>query len=163
MLRFGTLSLGLVLITGISTAAFAKTEKEFISDAIKGDNSEIAMGQLAVTKGGSEPVKTFGQTLIDDHSKAKTDASAVATKMGISPPSEMPPDAQSEMTKLQQLSGRDFDKEFARVMVEDHQKDIAEFKKEAGGGKGPVQQLAAQTLPTLEKHLRIAQSIKAEK
>jgi putative membrane protein len=163
MLRFGSLSLGLVLITGISTAAFAKTEKEFINDAIKGDNSEIAMGQLAVTKGGSEPVRTFGQTLIDDHSKAKTDASAVATQMGVSPPSEMPPDAHSEMTKLQQLSGRDFDKEFVRVMVEDHQKDIAEFKKEAGSVHGPVQQLAAQTLPTLEKHLRIAQSLKAEK
>ena len=129
MLRFGSLSLGLALITGISTAAFAKTEKEFISDAIKGDNSEIAMGQLAVTKGGSEPVKTFGRTLIDDHSKAKTDALAVATKMGISPPGEMPPDAHSKMTKLQQLSGRDFDREFARVMVEDHQKDLRNSSK----------------------------------
>jgi putative membrane protein len=49
------------------------------------------------------------------------------------------------------------------VMVEDHQKDIAEFKKEAGSGQGPVPQLAAQTLPTLEKHLRIAQSLKTEK
>ena len=40
---------------------------------------------------------------------------------------------------------------------------MAEFKKEAAGGKGPVQQLAAQTLPTLEKHLRMAESITAEK
>ena len=163
MLGFRSLSLGLVLITGISTAAFAKTEKEFINDAIKGDNSEIAMGHLAMTNGGSEPVKTFGQTLIDDHSKAKTDALALATQMGVTPPSEMSPDAQSEMAKLQQLRGRDFDKEFVRVMIEDHQKDIAEFKKEAESVHGAVQQLAAQTLPTLEKHLRIAQSLKAEK
>ena len=97
MSRFGSLSLGLVLLTGISTAAFAKTKKEFLDDAIKGDNSEIAMGQLAVAKGASEPVKTFGHTLIDDHSKAKTEASAVAAKMGVSPPSEMAPDAQSAM------------------------------------------------------------------
>jgi putative membrane protein len=48
-------------------------------------------------------------------------------------------------------------------MVEDHQKDIAEFKKEAGSGHGPAQQLATQTLPTLEKHLQIAKSLKAEK
>ena len=163
MLRLGFLSLALALIACVSTAALAKTEKEFINDAIKGDNSEIAMGQLAVRKSASDPVKVFGQTLIDDHSKAKTDASAVATKMGVSPPSEVSSDAQREMTRLQQLSGRDFDKEFIRVMVEDHQKDIAEFKNEAGSGHGPVQQLAAQTLPTLEKHLQIAQSLNAER
>ena len=67
------------------------------------------------------------------------------------------------MTKLKGLSGRDFDKEFARVMVEDHQKDIAEFKKEADGGHGAVQQLAAQTLPTLEKHLQMAKSLSSAK
>jgi putative membrane protein len=56
-----------------------------------------------------------------------------------------------------------FDKEFTRVMVEDHQKDIAEFKNEAANGHGPVQQLAAETLPTLEKHLQIAKSLGGEK
>jgi putative membrane protein len=121
------------------------------------------MGQLAISKSASDPVKAFGQTLIDDHSKAKTDASAVATKLGVSPPSQMSPDAQRAMTRLQQLSGSDFDKEFIRVMVEDHQKDIAEFKQEGGNGHGPVQQLAAQTLPTLEKHLQIAKSLNAQK
>jgi putative membrane protein len=163
MVDRGPLSFALALILGVSTSALAKTEKEFISDAIKGDDSEIAMGQLAVSKSGSDQVKAFGQTLIDDHSKAKIDASAVATNMGVSLPTEMSADVHAEMTKLQQLSGRDFDKEFVRVMVEDHQKDIAEFKKEAGSGQGPIPQLAAQTLPTLEKHLRIAQSLKTEK
>ena len=73
---------------------FAKTEKEFLSDAIKGDNSEIAMGHLAISKGASDPVKDFGQTLVDDHPKPKPDASAVATTIGVTPPSEMSPDAE---------------------------------------------------------------------
>jgi putative membrane protein len=163
MLRPPSLTLALALLAGVSTAALAKTEKELITDAIKGDNSEIALGQLAVSKSASDPVKAFGQTLIDDHSKAKTEASAVATKVNVSPPGEMSSEAQTEMTRLKRLSGRDFDKEFARYMVEDHQKDIAEFKKEADGGHGAVQQLAAQTLPTLEKHLQIAKSLSAGK
>ena len=160
--RIAFVSIALALTAGASSLAFAKTEKEFISDAIKGDNSEIAMVRLAISKSASDPVKAFGQTLIDDHSKAKADASAVATTIGVSPPSEMSPDAQRAMTKLQQLNGGDFDHEFIRVMVEDHQKDIAEFKKEAGG-HGPVEQLAAQTLPTLEKHLQMAQSLSAQR
>ena len=163
MLRFSSVSLALALVAGVSTATLAKTEKEFITDAIKGDNSEIALGQLAVSKSPSEPVKAFGQTLIDDHSKAKAEASAVAMKVGVSPPGEISPEAQTAMTKLKGLSGRDFDKEFTRVMVEDHQKDIAEFKKEADGGHGAVQQLAAQTLPTLEKHLQMAKSLSSAK
>jgi putative membrane protein len=163
MSRPGSLSLAVVLLAGASSLALAKTEKEFISDAIKGDNSEIALGQLALSKGAADSVKTFGQTLIDDHSKAKSEASAVAAKMGVSPPSEMSSEAQQEITKLQQLNGREFDQAFARDMVKDHEKDIAEFKKEAGSGSGPVQQLAKKTLPTLEKHLRIAKSLTAEK
>ena len=86
MLRFSSVSLALALVAGVSTATLAKTEKEFITDAIKGDNSEIALGQLAVSKSPSEPVKAFGQTLIDDHSRAKAAASAVAMKVGVSPP-----------------------------------------------------------------------------
>jgi putative membrane protein len=121
------------------------------------------MGQLALDTSASDPVKAFGRTLIDDHSKARTEASVVASKLGVSPPAEMSSDAQREMTKLQGLSGRDFDTEFIRAMVEDHQKDIAEFKKEAGSGHGPVQQLASGTLPTLEKHLQIAKSLSAGK
>ena len=139
-----------------------QTEKEFITDAIKGDNSEIALGRLTVATSASDPVKAFGQTLIDDHSNAKTEVSAVATKVNVSPPGEMSSEAQTEVTKLKQLSGRDFYTEFACYMVEDHQKDIAEFK-EADGGHGPVQQLAAQTVLTLEKHLRLAKSLSATK
>ena len=67
MLRIGSLTLSFTLITGILTA-------------IKGDSSEVTIGQLAITKGASDPVKAFGQTLIDDHSKAKAEASAVAAK-----------------------------------------------------------------------------------
>jgi putative membrane protein len=163
MLRISSLVLTLALTASVSTAAFAKTEKEFITDAIKGDNSEIALGQLAISKSASDPVKAFGKTLVDDHSKAKTQASAVATKVSVSPPSEMSSDAQTEMTKLKQLTGSAFDKEFAHYMVEDHQKDIAEFKTEADGGHGAVQQLAAETLPTLEKHLQMAKSLSAAK
>lgn len=161
-IRLGSLALAFALAGG-STLALAKTQQEFLSDAIKGDNSEIAMGQLAISKGASAPVKAFGQTLIDDHSKAKADASAVATTMGVTPPADMSPDAQRAMTKLQQLTGGDFDKEFARIMVEDHEKDIAEFRTEARSGQGPVEKLAAQTLPTLEKHLQMARSLSSQR
>jgi len=44
-------------------------------------------------------------------------------------------------------------------MVDDHKKDISDFKDEAKTGGKVVAKLAKQTLPTLEKHLKIAQSL----
>jgi len=163
MSRLTSVSLSLALIAAVSLPAFAKTEKDFLSDAIKGDNSEIAMGQLALANGGAQAMKTFGQTLINDHSKNKTEAEALASKLGLSPPSGMTPEAQQAMAKLEKLKGREFDREFSQLMVKDHEKTISEFKAEATSEHGPVQQFASQSLPTLEKHLRMAKDLEAGK
>jgi putative membrane protein len=153
----------LTLLAGIISSALAKTEKEFISDAIRGDNSEIALGQLATNKGSAESVRSFGQILVNDHSKHRNEAATLATQLGVLSSDEMTPEAQREIAKLQKLIGSEFDKEFVQLMVKDHEKDIDEFKEEAASGKGPVQQFASQSLPTLQEHLRIARNLELGK
>jgi putative membrane protein len=143
----------------LTTGAYAKSDKEFLADAIKGDNSEVALGEMAAKMGSSDGIRTFGQTLATDHSKAKKEASAVAASMKMKAPSGMKPEAVSEMKKLNGLAGMQFDKEFASYMVADHQKDIAEFESEAKKGSGAAPKLAEKTLPTLRKHLQMAQSL----
>ncbi len=64
----------LVLAPTLVGAALVMTEANFVSDSIKGDNSEVALGQLAVSKATGEPVRSFGHTLESDHSNAKTQA-----------------------------------------------------------------------------------------
>jgi len=45
-------------------------------------------------------------------------------------------------------------------MVKDHEQDVAEFQKEAIGGKDPsLKQFAAKTLPTLESHWQQAREM----
>ena len=83
---------------------------------------------------------------------------SLATKLGVSPSSEMTPEARRETDRLQKLTGPEFDRAFSRLMIQDHEKDISEFKKEAASGQGSVQQFAAQSLPVLEKHLQMAKS-----
>ena len=143
--------------------AMAKSDKGFVADAIKGDTSEISLGQLALTKGGAAGVKSFAQTLIDDHTTAKTQASSVAQTLSVASPSGLTPEAEKEIVRLQKLSGDAFDKEFVRYMVEDHEKDVTEFIQEAASGASPTKELAAQTLPTLEKHLQMAKALRMEK
>jgi len=63
------------------------------------------------------------------------------------------------MHKLAKLSGPAFDRAYMQAMVADHKKDVNEFRLEAKSGKdADVKGWAAKTLPTLEEHLRLAQS-----
>jgi putative membrane protein len=64
--------------SGVPSAAFAETSKQFLQNAIQGDNAEIMLGRMAEMKGSSPSVQEFGTTLFDDHSKAKAQTSQVA-------------------------------------------------------------------------------------
>jgi len=51
---------------------------------------------------------------------------------------------------------------YTDLMVTDHQKDIAEFKKEASSGsEASLKSFASTTLPTLEHHLMESEKAKA--
>jgi len=45
-------------------------------------------------------------------------------------------------------------------MIEDHRNDIAKFEAQARSGDPRTAALARRQLPTLRKHLRIAQSLR---
>jgi len=143
-----------------STAAFAAPARHFLSDAIKGDNSEIAAGRYIAAHGASPQVRSFGRTLYRDHSMARGQAVAVAREMGVRPPTGTTPEARAEMRRLMRLHGRAFDMEVRRGMIEDHLKDIAKFEAQVRSGDRQTASLARRQLPTLRKHLRIAESIR---
>jgi len=117
--------------------------------------------KLAQDKGASQGVKDFGKMLADDHGKHKDQVAKVATAMNVPTTEETKPEADELYTKLQGLSGADFDKAFVAGMIDDHQKDIDKYQKEADSSDpAQVTDLAKQTLPTLKKHLQTAQSLK---
>lgn len=145
-----------------ATQALAATSTTFIKDAIQGDNAEIKMGQLAQQNGSSQGVKDFGKTLVSDHTMAKQQAEDVAKQIGVTPPSSVSPEAQQTYDKLSKMSGASFDREFAQHMTMDHKKDIAKFRMEANMRSGPASELAAKQLPTLEKHLKMAEDLEKQ-
>lgn len=152
---------GLVILGSVATAS-AKPNQVFLNDAIQGNLAEISMGQLAQKNGASEGVRSFGQMLVNDHSAANEKAMALAKTQGITPPKEAKPEAKKELDSLSKLGGKAFDEKFAKHMVADHEKDIAEFEAQAKGSD-EVAAFAKDTLPTLQKHLKTAQSLKEGK
>jgi len=112
----------------VAAPAFAAMPPaQFLQHAIKGDNSEVRLGRLISHLGASAQVRRFGATLTSDHSVARSQAAALARRMGVRPPTAMTPDARVEYARLSHLRGRAFDREVRRSMIADHRKDIAAF------------------------------------
>jgi putative membrane protein len=131
-------------------------DRTFMEDAAKGGMHEVQMGHLGIERGQSQAVKGFSQRLINDHNMANQELAALAKQKGVL----LPGDDAKMVAPITTKSGADFDKEFGRVMIEDHQKDISAFEKEASFGNDPdVKNWASKTLPTLRAHLAEAQAL----
>ncbi|HJP69168.1 MAG TPA: DUF4142 domain-containing protein [Sphingomicrobium sp.] len=143
----------------LSSAAVAAPAAKFLSEAAQGDNSEIQLGQLISQRGSSAAVREFGKTLVSDHTQALAQVTAAAHEMNVQVPNSMMPAARAERAKLEHLRGAAFDREVKRYMTHDHHKDISKFEMQARSSDSRTASLARQQLPTLKKHLHLAESL----
>jgi putative membrane protein len=89
-----------------------------------------------------------------------TDPTAKTKDMASSHGATMDKDHKAMMDKMSALSGNQFDKEFIRVAVKDHEKNIKEFEKQSTkANDADVRAFAAKTLPTLQEHLQLARDL----
>ena len=154
-----SMSLAILTICLASAASAAeKPSQAFLKKAIEGNFAEIQIGQLARQKGQNDSVKKFGQMLSDDHAAANQKAIDAAKSMGMTPPDGPNAKQRADYEKMSKMSGAQFDRDFAMHMVADHQKDIAEYKKEAKQADAAGEYAKGQ-LDTLQKHLETAKSL----
>ncbi len=124
----------------------SSADKTFMMNAAKGGMMEVEMGKMAAQNGQSADVKKFGNRMVTDHSKANNELMALAKEEGVSLPGA-------------KSAGKwKSDKDYMSDMVKDHQKDLAEFQKEAQNGTDPdVKAFAAKGAKMVSTHLKIAQ------
>jgi putative membrane protein len=141
-------------------SAVAKQDMKFISEAASGGLLEVELGNYVAQAGSSPEVKSFAQRMVTDHSKANKELMPLAENKQIKLPKEMGKKDMATFQKLKSMQGADLDKEYMKRMVQDHKKDIKAFSTEAKKGKDPdIKAFAANTLPVLQEHLKLAQDI----
>jgi len=151
-----------LILAGSSTQALAKADTAFLTEAIQINLAEISVGDLAQKNGGSDDVKSFGKMLVDDHTASNTKATSLAQANGVTPPTEPKAADKQKHDELAKLSGADFDREFAKGMVKGHEEAISKFEA-ASKGDDDIAKFAQETLPTLQKHLKTAQTLESSK
>jgi putative membrane protein len=138
-----------------------QSAKDFVKESIQDNLAEVQVGELARIRGKSEGVRTFGATLIVDHAAANRRAMAVATNVGVTPPTQ-PSTLQTVGYKtLSILSGSNFDKKLLDDMLKDHKKDIHAYEQHLDSQDPAVAAYAKKILPALKKHLEIAQELRS--
>ena len=135
-------------------------DRDFLMDAAMGGLMEVELGKVAAAQGTSDAVKQFGQRMVDDHGKANTELMTLATSKGITLPTQLDEKHREHVTKLQGMSGADFDRAYSKMMLSDHKKDVSAFEKESTKGTdADLKAFATTTLPTLREHLQMAQAL----
>jgi len=128
--------------------ALSAQDSHFVSEAAKGGMMEVAGGKNAEKHAQNADVKQFGNRMVTDHSKANSELKAIASKKGVKLPGG------SEAPKW---SG---DKAYMEMMVQDHEKDLAEFKTEASKGTDPdLKAFAGREEKMISEHLKMAKHL----
>lgn len=136
-----------------TAAMLTDQDKMFADAAAKGGMMEVMLGEYAETNGMSANVKALGKMIKEDHMKANDELKSWASTSKYMLPTALDADQQKMVDDLKMKKGMDFDKAYTDMMVSDHKKDIAEFKKEAAEGTGDLKAFATKIVPTLEAHL----------
>ncbi len=123
---------------------------------------EIDLGKAAQKRGGSQAVKQYGEMLVTDHQANDKKIKSLAQMHGQRVPMAKPKtdmekqemaQAKQHASALKKLKGADFDREYLRMMVEDHDKELAKIDTNIEQAQNDqVADLLRDTKPVLQRH-----------
>ena len=145
---------------GTAATPVSEDDAKFAVKAASGGMMEVQLGELAQQKAHSQRVKDFGAMMVRDHSKANDELKSLSGMKSITLPPAPGEDHMKHIRDLSKKSGKEFDKDYMKMMVDDHKEDIHDFKKAAKDGKdSDVKGFAAKTVPVLLTHLDSAKAV----
>jgi putative membrane protein len=162
---------------GTTGDAVSAGDRDFVENITIAGMAEVELGKMAMERGANAEVKKFGDMMVTDHSKAGAELKQIAMKHSIPTPTSLDEKHQDLRTKLSNLRGAEFDREYMNAMVDGHEDVVDRLQTRAsedrlGDDKGSVRpersdnpveaainQWSAKTLPTTRHHLDEAKRI----
>lgn len=130
--------------------------------------ADSTTGHLASTKGTAASVKTFGRDMMRDHHALRKAGQDLAKKLNITPTppanDTLPAAAQRVMDKLNQMpKGPEWDKAYISGEVSAHQAVLSLLQTAQGAATDTsLKSAIGKAIPTIEAHLKMAQSIESK-
>jgi putative membrane protein len=154
--------------TSTSTQTFTQgklgaSDRQLVRQLAYANLAEIEAGRLAQSKSTNDQVRSFAQQMIDDHTRALQQLQQLADAKGITLPTKPNEKHRAQAARLNKLSGDAFDRQYlANSGLSDHRKTHALVSRVQSTAKNSeLKQLAANLLPNIDQHLRLAQQVHA--
>jgi putative membrane protein len=146
--------------SGVPSNMPPAADQAFVRSILESDAIEVQLGQLAQQKSQSDDVKQFGQKMVENRKRLDDQLAPLAKQLEVSQPKKPSKKDKEEISKLESLSGPQFDEEYIRVVVKGHEKDVKNLKSEAQSAQDPnVQRAAQMDEPVIAQHLQAIQQI----
>lgn len=140
--------------------AVSVSDADFVKMASDINQSEIMLGKLAEARGQTQSERAFGQMLVQDHTQSKMQLDGLASTLRLRTAPAPGPMAVAMYEKLQAVPADQFDTMFNQAMASGHEQAIRLFEGEVRQSQNAaLRDYAQQTLPTLQRHLQVAQSL----
>jgi putative membrane protein len=147
--------------TGVNSAlGIAPKTADFVKEVAMSDMTEIAAAKLGLDRGNAQE-KAFATQMITDHTKTSEELkSMVPAEARAAIPTALDSSSQSKIDKLKNAKPDDFSSDFDAMQVSAHKDAVSLFERYAKGGEDPkLKEWAGKTLPALQHHLEMAQSL----
>ena len=134
---------------------------DFLVKAADGGLAEVKGGAMGEAQGTNPAVKRFAAMMVKDHTGANAQVKSLAAARNVTLPTAPSEDHQQKAKSVGGKQGKDFDKAFMDMMVDDHKKTIDLFESAEKDTKdNEVKTFITNTLPKLKMHLDSAQAIR---
>lgn len=143
-------------------AELDRGDRDFLASAAYSGLVEIRASELALQKSEAEALRAYAQMVIEEHGKMHEDLQALADRVSFTMPPGLDEAGKRLMDDLNQLSGLEFDAEYAdQVAVDAHEDAIEAFEiASQRANDNHVEAFAIQYLPMLKKHLAEGETLK---
>lgn len=147
-------------------AVAGPTDAEIAHIVVTANTIDVEAGELAVEKATNPEVKAYGQKMIAEHTGVNEQATALVQKLGVTPQDNatsqsLKAAADETKTRLEGLSGAEFDKAYIDNEVAFHQTvlDAIDTTLIPNAQNAELKSLIEQVRPAIDGHLKMAQQI----
>jgi putative membrane protein len=143
----------------------AFNDSEIVAITAAANSAEIEQGQLAQKKARDPRVRDFAAMMVDHHGDARREQERLSVEPNQSTNSErMQADAKDALRELQQKSGKDFDRAYLELQIEEHRKVLDSLKQELrpAAKSARLKAYLENLQPQVESHLAQAERLQQE-
>ncbi len=136
-------------------------EQAAVSYIVQDSVAEVRLAGLALRRSRNARVRAASRRFITDHTAAIANGMALARRMGFSDVERKPAD-EGVITYAVLARASDFDREFVKHQISDHENDIETVKDALSATTDPaVARYERTVLAQLRTHLRLAEDAQA--